>query len=102
MFNSAKSLSKVSVKFVRCCATNNALKPDKLGSIVLTDKCVQRLKELSKKNADKFLRVSVEGGGCSGFQYLFNLDAKMNEDDWSVACLLPRTFHWRHSLTFLL
>ena len=29
----------------------------------------------------KTLRVAVKGGGCSGFQYVFNIVAKANEDD---------------------
>jgi iron-sulfur cluster insertion protein len=29
----------------------------------------------------KFMRVAVEGGGCSGFQYVFSFDATRNEDD---------------------
>ena len=29
----------------------------------------------------KTLRVAVKGGGCSGFQYVFNIVAKVNEDD---------------------
>ncbi|MFN4355393.1 iron-sulfur cluster insertion protein ErpA [Parvibaculum sp.] len=28
-----------------------------------------------------FLRVSVQGGGCSGFQYGFTLDTSRNDDD---------------------
>ena len=51
-------------------------------SIEFTDSCVKRLSELYKKDSERLLRVSVEGGGCSGFQYLFNLDTKFNEDDW--------------------
>ncbi|MBA0581385.1 hypothetical protein Gorai_023566, partial [Gossypium raimondii] len=27
------------------------------------------------------LRLSVETGGCSGFQYVFDLDDKTNQDD---------------------
>ena len=27
------------------------------------------------------LRVSVSGGGCSGFQYGFSFDSKVNDDD---------------------
>ena len=30
---------------------------------------------------DKFMRVAIEGGGCSGFQYIFSFDAARNEDD---------------------
>lgn len=42
----------------------------------------QRLKELHAKGEfDKMLRLSVETGGCSGFQYAFLLDNKKNSDD---------------------
>ncbi len=64
---------------------NNAVQIDTVqGSIKMTDKCVQRLKELHQKSPEKTLRISVEGGGCSGFQYLFNLDTTANEEDWFV------------------
>ena len=29
----------------------------------------------------KTLRIAVKGGGCSGFQYVFNIVEKANEDD---------------------
>ncbi|ENN72778.1 hypothetical protein HUJ04_013367 [Dendroctonus ponderosae] len=47
----------------------------------LSDKCVQRLKIITKDSPASFLRVAVEGGGCSGFQYTFNLDSKLSDDD---------------------
>ncbi|KAK9748419.1 hypothetical protein RND81_02G055900 [Saponaria officinalis] len=51
-------------------------------AIHLTDNCVRRMKELqASENADKMLRLSVEAGGCSGFQYAFALDDKVNDDD---------------------
>ncbi|XP_065919819.1 iron-sulfur cluster assembly 2 homolog, mitochondrial-like isoform X2 [Dysidea avara] len=46
----------------------------------LTDKCVQRLLEVSE-GGKKMLRVTVDGGGCSGFMYKFNLDSSTKNDD---------------------
>lgn len=48
--------------------------------LIITDNCVKRLKTITK-NTQEVLRVSVDGGGCSGFTYKFNLDTKVNEDD---------------------
>lgn len=43
---------------------------------------VQRIKELQADEASKkLLRLSIEAGGCSGFQYNFSLDDKTNHDD---------------------
>lgn len=45
----------------------------------LTESCVKRLKEVCTDGS--FLRVIVEGGGCSGFQYKFDFDTKKAKDD---------------------
>ncbi|KAK3437287.1 iron-sulfur assembly protein IscA-like 2, mitochondrial [Eucalyptus grandis] len=50
----------------------------------MTDACIQRMKELQAAEGslkEKMLRLSVETGGCSGFQYVFDLDEKANSDD---------------------
>lgn len=49
------------------------------GQIRLTESCVQRLLEITEQS--EFLRLQVEGGGCSGFQYKFSLDTVINPDD---------------------
>ncbi len=36
---------------------------------------------LSKEPAGSMLRVAVNGGGCSGFQYAFDIEAAKADDD---------------------
>ncbi|KAK6139969.1 hypothetical protein DH2020_026282 [Rehmannia glutinosa] len=51
-------------------------------AVRMTGSCVRRMKELQAEEASqKLLRLSIEAGGCSGFQYNFSLDNKINDDD---------------------
>lgn len=47
--------------------------------LLVSETCKKRLREICEDGS--FLRVTVEGGGCSGFQYKFDLDNKLNADD---------------------
>jgi iron-sulfur cluster insertion protein len=50
---------------------------------VLTESAVGKVRELIEEegNPTLKLRVFVQGGGCSGFQYGFTFDEETNEDD---------------------
>ncbi|KAK4766409.1 hypothetical protein SAY87_008051 [Trapa incisa] len=53
-------------------------------AVHMTENCIQRMKELQANEETmrkKMLRLSVENGGCSGFQYVFDLDDSINKDD---------------------
>lgn len=45
----------------------------------LSDTCLKRLREICDEKS--FLRVTIEGGGCSGFQYKLDIDDKLESDD---------------------
>lgn len=55
--------------------------------LVFTDSAAAKVKELIEEegNPELKLRVFVQGGGCSGFQYGFTFDEDVNEDDTSFA-----------------
>lgn len=54
-------------------------------TISLSDRAARRIAEIvSGEGEGTMLRVSVSGGGCSGFQYGFTLDDHRNDDDLVV------------------
>ena len=52
--------------------------------MILTEPAITKLKDIlaEENNPSAMLRVFVQGGGCSGFQYGFTLDESQNEDDF--------------------
>jgi iron-sulfur cluster assembly accessory protein len=54
-------------------------------SITLSERAARRIADILKAEAAPSLfRVSVEGGGCSGFQYRFDLVTERSPDDLLV------------------
>ena len=51
--------------------------------LVFTDAAADKVRQLVEEegNPDLKLRVFVQGGGCSGFQYGFTFDEIVNDDD---------------------
>jgi iron-sulfur cluster insertion protein len=54
-------------------------------SITISPRAARRIAEiLNEEKAPALFRVSVEGGGCSGFQYKFDLVTEKAPDDLVV------------------
>ena len=54
----------------------------RMDDITLTERAARRISEiLGREPPGSMLRVSVEGGGCSGFQYKFDIDRRQATDD---------------------
>lgn len=51
--------------------------------ITVTDQAIARVQAVrdEKKAPTLRLRVTVEGGGCSGFQYIFSWDEAVGDED---------------------
>jgi iron-sulfur cluster insertion protein len=54
--------------------------------IIFSDNAARKVAQLIEEegNSDLKLRVFVQGGGCSGFQYGFTFDEVANEDDTTM------------------
>lgn len=52
-------------------------------SLTITEAAAKRVRELveAEGNPSLMLRIAVSGGGCSGFQYGFDLDTSTEDDD---------------------
>ena len=50
--------------------------------IEFTESAKKQIKKITAENkTKKYFRISVKGGGCSGFKYNFSFDNSNNEDD---------------------
>tara|TARA_B100001248_G_C26981154_1_gene274656 strand:- start:16 stop:330 length:315 start_codon:yes stop_codon:yes gene_type:complete len=46
-----------------------------------TDQAKIQIKKITESEAKKYFRISVQGGGCSGFKYNFSFEDKLEKDD---------------------
>ena len=50
--------------------------------IEFTNEAIEQINKITLDNkAKKYFRISVKGGGCSGFKYNFTFDNKLEKDD---------------------
>jgi len=54
--------------------------------LIFSDSAAAKVRQLIEEegNSELKLRVFVQGGGCSGFQYGFTFDEVVNEDDTTM------------------
>ena len=46
-----------------------------------TDQALNQINLITKGEEKKYFRITVQGGGCSGFKYNFGFESKPNKDD---------------------
>ncbi|MGF1457094.1 MAG: iron-sulfur cluster insertion protein ErpA [Alphaproteobacteria bacterium] len=62
--------------------TSTPLAGDTLAPVTVSARAAQQIATIiAAEGSPKMLRVSVLGGGCSGFQYQFDLVDTKNDDD---------------------
>ena len=56
---------------------------DKNHNLIITDSASKRVfsERIEHRNDNLYLRITVEGGGCSGFQYNLDWDNKINKEE---------------------
>jgi iron-sulfur cluster insertion protein len=64
-------------------AVADNIQPRMPDPVIFTESAAAKVADLiaEEGNPDLKLRVFVQGGGCSGFQYGFTFDEVVNEDD---------------------
>jgi iron-sulfur cluster assembly accessory protein len=53
--------------------------------VTITQRAARRIGEILRAEPGAKLRLSVLGGGCSGFQYKFDVDREQADDDVVIA-----------------
>jgi len=71
--------------------------------LIITERAAKKLEEILKKNhkENMGLRIKVEAGGCSGYQYGFELEEKKGKDDSMIKVNSVKFFVDKESMTLL-
>ncbi|WP_354688125.1 iron-sulfur cluster insertion protein ErpA [Candidatus Liberibacter africanus] len=71
--------------------------------IKITDAAAMQIKHILESNSDKkALRIAINGGGCSGFSYKFDLESERYDDDVVFEKDGVQIFIDKKSLTYLI
>ncbi|VDM48092.1 unnamed protein product [Toxocara canis] len=97
VMRTVRSIFHISNSTIRCMRLRALSSRGFPTDLIITKRCAERLKEVRSfcdmlqqqarvaaiqvASEGEFLRVSVDGGGCSGFEYKMKLDHTYNDDD---------------------
>jgi iron-sulfur cluster assembly accessory protein len=65
--------------------------------ITITDVAETEINGILAENKEPYLRISIQGGGCSGFSYVFDFAQEKMEDDFEFGKVLVDSM----SMTYL-
>ncbi len=69
--------------------------------VTFTNGAVNEIKRLMNEpgfNAERFLRVGVKGGGCSGMTYILDFETKTEKDEYFEIEGIPCVINPAHSI----
>ena len=62
--------------------------------INFTSQALNQINKIAVGDDKKFFRITVQGGGCSGFKYNFSIDNNSNSNDMLIGkVLIDKTSH---------
>ena len=56
--------------------------------LTITENAVKEIAQGLEENNEPWLRISIQGGGCSGFNYVFDFEQNKEEDDFEIGKVL--------------
>jgi iron-sulfur cluster insertion protein len=56
--------------------------------ITITENAEKEIEQGLAENNEPWLRISIQGGGCSGFNYVFDFEQTKGEDDFEFGKVL--------------
>ena len=54
----------------------------------LTETAVDRLRYIAERNGSRYVRLSIKGGGCAGFEYDWGFDNEQQRKDFLLKDIL--------------
>jgi iron-sulfur cluster insertion protein len=64
--------------------------------ITITETAVKEIEQGLAETGEPFLRISIQGGGCSGFKYSFDFDQAKADDDFEAHKVLVDSFSMQY------